>query len=273
MSDTENTSQDNAPSPDDNIGTADKGSFTRRITMLAQAEAKGGAARPGLFAAVVEAAMNKLVTDQDTPVIWERYTSTVNKLKGKAANIAMPSEKQQISKLNAGVRLGQLVHVNGVAVVNATIEAWDEMRAANDGKPPGGVSCFDALVKIARVQVNDQPDAELDLEQIKAALAPRSKEDPTEPDRLEKILDLIEKTVEDKQNLGMTDESRELLLDVGSQIMTRIKDLGGSTKMRKAAEKAEAKAAAAQANLVVFQRDVAAKRAAMTNVSALQAAE
>lgn len=245
-----------APGPDDNIGTLDKASISKRINALGTAEGKGANSRPGLFLTVVEAARHKIIGTDDVPDVWTRYQQALEKARGAVGYVAMPSEAQQVSKLRAGVRLGELTHVNGVDVVNRTSVIWNALREANEGKPVGG-SAFDALVKVARAQVNDQPDSPLSDDQIQGALLPNIKEDPSEADRLDGVLQVIEDILKDKKKLGeVSAESKETLTEAGSFVMTRIRELGGTSRMKKKAAKAEAQAAKMQSNLVAWNRDV-----------------
>lgn len=238
------TPTNTSPGNDDNVGTGlDKAKINRQITELGNAEGRGSNSRPGLALVVAEAARHKVLGVDDAEGVWTRFAQASSKSQG-IGYVPLSSEAQQVSKLRAVIRMGELVHVDAVEVLNRATVVLGKMRAANEGKPV--MPQFDAYVSIARAQVTSQPDAPLTDEQIEAICTPKEKDIPEEADRLEKIMEAMAKAAEAKKD-PLSQESVDVLQEGASAIMTRIRELGGSTKMRKAAAKLAAKGQTLQA--------------------------
>lgn len=260
---------DNASPPvGDNIEEA---GLTKRKVMgtvqtLGAAEGKGENARPFLFVTVVEAARHRVVGldkdangRDDASIIFERYS------KAMAESLAigwvpMPSAKQQESKLRTAVKLGQLTHVNGVEICNRTVDAQKRQRQINEGK--NDFSPFDGLVKVARAQISS-PDTPLTDEQIDVLLTKQAGDTPEEADRIEKVMKQVTALSDAKEN-PVSPESKEALIEAAAVLMKRIRELGGSSSMRKQAEKIEAKQQAAKQNLAMLVERSRTIKAAMT---------
>lgn len=258
MSDTNN---------DSNIGeaTLSKGSISKKIHDLGQAEGRGSSSRPGLFVTMVEASKANVLGEDDVGDVWARYCAAVAKAQGKLGYTPMPSEAQQVSKLRVAIRLGKLPQIQYPQQLMQTVaDQWNDLKNSNEGKPVGG-SCFDCMVKVAREQLN-RPDQLFSADEVRAIIVPDQKPIPEEADRLDTIVTAIEALLTDKKKQGkMSDLSREALENASAEIMTRIRELGGTSKMQAAAKKQAEKDAARQANLVMFQQRKAGP--------ALQAAE
>lgn len=221
------TSQGN---PGDNIdeGALTKRAFMARVTALGKAEGLGDNSRPGLFLATVEAAAKRVIGADDVEDVFDKYSKQVAMTQGVGWK-PQASAKQQVSKLRVGVRLGELTHVNGLEVCNKVVAYQREQRLKNDGKLD--YSPFDGLVKVAREQVK-LPDAMLPDEVIGALLMKPGADIPAEADRVEAIVKAIEKLIDAKEE-PVTAETKDALAEAAAPLMTRIKELGGSTSMRK----------------------------------------
>lgn len=243
-------------------GALSKRSFMARIKTLGKAEGLGDNSRPGLFVLAVEAAANRVIDlnkkSDGTDVVDEMFASYSQEV-ATAQGVGwkpQASAKQQTSKLRVAVKLGLLPQVKAMEVVNTIIGCQRDQRAANEGKndyPP-----FDGLVKVARHQVQ-YPDQQLSKEVIEGLLIKPATQDLDEADKLEKVMKACI-TCADRKEDPVSQESMEVLHDAASTIMTRIRELGGSTSMRKQAAKADT--AALQAVALV---DLARERAARAN--------
>lgn len=235
----------NAGSVDTNIeeGALTKRSFFARVQALGKNEGLGDNSRPGLFVTTCEAALKRVIGVDDCDDIFDRYSKSVAATQGVGWK-PQASQKQQVSKLRVAIKLGLLTQVNGLELLNKVIAAQKAQRAANEGKndfPP-----FDGLVKVSRFQLK-APDSMLPDEVISGLLIKGAADLPEEADRLEKIVKAIENLAGAKED-PVSEESIDALTEAGSALMTRIRELGGSTAMRKAAQKAEEQAAKAQAD-------------------------
>ena len=217
-------------------------SVNAQIDKLGKLEGQGDNARPVLFVLAVEASKAGAKKPDDAEDMFDRYSKAV----AATQNVGwkpQASAKQQTSKLRVALKLGQLVHVNGVELCNKIIAAQREQRAAQEGKndyPP-----YDGLVKVARAQLKT-PDTMLPDEVIGGLLVKPAGDVPEEADRLEKIVKSIENLMGSKED-PISEESSDALTEAAGCIMTRIKELGGSTAMRKQAAKLAEAAQQAQA--------------------------
>ena len=245
-------------------GKLTKRSFLARVSSLGKAEGLGDNSRPGLFMIVTEAATNRVIDltkkSDGTDVVDEifaRYSQEVATAQGVGWK-PQASAKQQTSKLRVAVKMGLLPQVKAMEVLNTIVECQREQRAANDGAndyPP-----YDGMVKVARFQCQ-YPDKQIDRPTIEGLLIKPPGQELDEADRLEKVMKQIT-ALADKKEDPVSPESVDALQDAASTIMTRIRELGGSTAMRKQAKKAE-EAAQQVTALVDLSRERAAKAAAM----------
>ncbi len=238
----------------DNIegGSLTKRSFYARVATLGKNEGLGDNSRPGLFIVTCEAALKRVIEEKDAEDIFDRYSKQVAMTQGVGWK-PQASAKQQTSKLRTAIKLGLLPHVNGLDLCNKVVKAQKEQRQANEGK--NDYSPFDGLVKVARFQLQN-PDKILGDEVISGLLIKPAGDVPEEANRLEKVVKQMESLISAKDN-PLSTESVDALTEAAGTLMTRIRELGGSTSMRKQAKKAAdaadvAKAAVAQ--LVERQR-------------------
>lgn len=255
------TSQGNT-SQGDNIedGALTKRSFHARVANLGKAEGLGDNSRPGLFLVTCEAACKRVIEPDDAEDIFDRYSKQVAVTQGVGWK-PQASAKQQVSKLRVAIKLGLLAHVNGMELCNKVVRAQKDQRLANEGAndyPP-----FDGLVKVARFQLSD-PDKIVADDVIGGLLIKPAGDLPEEADRLEKIVKQMETLISAKDN-PISPESVEALTEAAGPLMTRIRELGGSTSMRRQADKAREAAAKAQAEAVAL---VDRHRAAVARLSA-----
>lgn len=246
------TSQGNT-SQGDNIedGALSKRSFQARVAQLGKAEGLGDNSRPGLFLITCEASCGgnasavhrkRIVESPDEAEdIFERYSKQVAMAQGVGWK-PQASAKQQVSKLRTAIKLGLLTHVDGMLLCNKVIAAQKAQKLAKDALD---YSSFDGLVKVARFQLQT-PDQILDDDVIGGLLVKPAGDVPEEADRLEKIVKQMEKLIDAKDD-PVSEESAEALTEAAGGLMTRIRELGGSTAMRKAAAKSQEAAAKAQA--------------------------
>jgi len=253
------TSQGNT-SEGENIGSAKltKRQFDNKVDQFGAIEGRGDNARPALFVLTCDASKAGVVEEKDAEDIFARYSMKVAEAQ-KIGWKPQASAKQQTSKLRVAIKLGKLVHVDGTELCNRIQKAQERQRAANEGK--NDFSPFDGLVKVGRAQLRT-PDAALDDDVIDGLLIKAAGDSPEEADRLEKIMKACTSLADAKED-PVTPETVDVLQEVASTIMTRIKELGGSTSMRKQAEKVEAEASKARASLAALVDRAATARAAL----------
>jgi hypothetical protein len=235
-------------------GAMDKAAFGRKVTVLGEREGMGSNSRPGLFVHFVEGAKYGIITADDVGDYYARYAKAVA-AKQSIGYIPQASEKVQISKFRQAVALGELVHVNGLEVVNNALRIQREQRAANEGKLP--MPPLDGLVAVARAQIAF-PDSPLTDDQIDAVMRPKAGDEKTEADLLDAVATQMDKLIERKES-PISDLSAEILDTCIKAIMGRVKDLGGTTAQRKAAAKEEAKIAKTKAQLAQLMQDNASR--------------
>lgn len=249
-------------------GALTKRSFFARAESLGTAEGRGDNSRPGLFVLACEAACQRVIEEKDAEEIFDRYSKKVAMGQGIGWK-AQSSAKQQTSKLRTAIKLGLLPQVNGLEVCNTVLSCQKEQRAANEGK--NDYSPFDGLVKVARHQIN-HPDQQVRKEVVEGLLIKPAKDEPEEADRLEKVMKQCEALAE-KKDEPVSAESAEALRNAASEIMTRIRELGGSTSMRKQAAKAAAEETAALALVDAAQQRRAAANAKLVSYLAARREE
>lgn len=206
-----------------------------RARQLGQAEGKGSNSRPGLFLTIVEGAMQRAVTKDDVPGLYDEYA----KASAAACGIGYqqhPSRPAQISKMVVAVRLGELPSINGMALMNKVIDVQKAQKSANDGKldfPP-----LDGMTKVARCQINDQPNTMLADDVIRGLLIRPATETPEEADRLDRVKKAVD-GLRDATKEPVSQESKDLLNRLSGELHGRIVALGGTSYQRRRREKAE----------------------------------
>lgn len=202
--------------------------------LFGKAEGMGANSRPELFRKVVEAAACGAIVEEDAQSIHETFAKAIS----RATNIGyvkMPSEKVQVSKMKTLIKFGQLQYVSPIDTAQRAFNVYKELRDQNSGKPLTK-SPADALLTVARAQLS-VPEQYLDEEYIKVIINPAPRAEKDLADVLGQIHDAMLKAEE--KGAGC-DELTTCIDSLGS----RIKELGGTSKERKAREKHAAKAAA-----------------------------
>lgn len=203
---------------------------------LGRTEGLGSNSRPGLFILVCEGAQQRIIGRDDIPELVGTFSKGLAEKQG-IGYAPMTSEAQQVSKLKTAVYLGELTHLGkegGLDVAQRTARLHKAARTAE--KPSLFLSPFDALVNIARVQVNLQPAQPLTDEQINVLIRKPAKDLAEEADRLDKVASAIEKLRTDEKE-PISEESKEVLDDMIQPILDRIKALGGTTAQKREAER------------------------------------
>jgi hypothetical protein len=230
------------PPPPPNI---DDGKLTtKQVIAAAKAlgtrEGLGDNSRPGVFLLTVEGAEKRAINKDHVAQIFEEY-SRASAAARKVGWKRQDSEKQQVSKLAVAVRLGELPHVSGMALMNKIVKFQEDQRVAQDGKMD--YSPFDGMVLVARYQINKSPGAMLDDDVIRGLLIRPAKDLPEEADILERHVKALQGTVDaKKEGAAVSEESREVLRQAVKILDARIVELGGSTNDRKVRAKAEVEA-------------------------------
>lgn len=243
------TSVSNVVNNDDNQEA--EGISRRKVmaqaTALGRTEGIGSNSRPGLFILTCEGAKNRVISREDIPELVQNFSKGLADKMG-IGYVPITSEAQQVSKLKTAVYLGELTHVDGLDVAQRTAKLHKEARTAE--KPSLFLSPFDALVNVARGQVNAQPDTSLSDEQINALIRkPEKDDDVSEADRLDKIAAAIEKLRTDDEN-PPSDATLEMLDDIIGPLVKQIDKLGGTTKQKREAERDAKKNAKVKAQYI-----------------------
>jgi hypothetical protein len=229
----------------------------RQVAALGKSEGVGSNSRPGTFLLVCEGAQQRIIGRDDIPEIVQVFSKNLAEKMG-IGYVPITSEAQQVSKLKTAVYLGELTHVGaegGLAVAQRTARLHKEARTAE--KPSLFLSPFDALVNVARAQVNAQPDSPLSDEQINALIRKPEKEIAEEADRLGKIADAVEKLRADEKD-PVSEESLTMLDDIIQPLVKRIAELGGTTAQKREAERENKKTKRVQAQYSAVFRHAAA---------------
>lgn len=226
----------NQPNPN-----ADRTKILRDIGKLGEAEANGQNARPAYFERVAEAARLGAVKEDDAAVLHEVYVKGIAKARG-VGYVKMGSEPQQISKLKAMIRFGALPAIRPDSVL---ADVREHMRNRRDAENPVKKSPADAYLSAARMQLG-QPQYQLTMQQIEEALATKAPPQKIEADVIYQFVDGMDKKLADN-NVELTDETVSILEAFIGVAQNRIKELGGTTKQQRAAEKLAEKEAKLQA--------------------------
>jgi len=203
-----------------------------RARELGKREGLGDNSRPGMFLLCVDAAKRRSIGKQDVPTIFEEYSKSSAAARGVGWK-KQDSEKQQVSKLTVAVRLGELPHVDGMALMEKVIACQKAQRLANEGKMD--FSPFDGMVRVARHQVK-APSVMLDDDVVQGLLLKPAKELADEADRLAKVTQAIDSLLNAKEE-PVSEESVASLADARKIVAARIEELGGTTSQRRQREK------------------------------------
>lgn len=122
-------------------------------------------ARPKLAIALVKAAFDGLIDEDDVEAKYDLYLSSREKAQAKSLLAAGVDDgngrKANISKCKQLVKLGLMASVDGPDLADRTVTLRGNMVGGDDKiEAP-----FDALVKVARAQLN-KPDADLTDDEI-----------------------------------------------------------------------------------------------------------
>lgn len=206
-----------------------------RAKELGKREGLGDNSRPGMFLLCVDAAKRRAIAKADVPVIFEDYSKSSAAARGVGWK-KQDSEKQQVSKLTVAVRLGELPHVDGMALMEKVIAYQKAQRIANDGKMD--YSPFDGMVRVARHQIG-VPSVMLNDDVVQGLLLKPAKELAAEADRLAKVTSQIDSLLNAKEE-PMSDESVTALAKARKTVRDRIDELGGTTADIKRRDKEKA---------------------------------
>src|SRR5258708_21172197 len=207
-----------------------------RAKELGKREGLGDNSRPGMFLLCVDAAKRRTIGKTDVPVIFEEYSKSSAAARGVGWK-KQDSEKQQVSKLTVAVRLGELPHVDGMALIEKTLAMQKAQRIANHGKMD--YSPFDGMVRVARHQIG-VPSLMLNDNVIQGLLLKPAKDLAGEADRLAKVTQQIDALLNAKEE-PMSEGSVAVLADARKIVHARIHELGGTTSeiKRRAKEQAD----------------------------------
>jgi len=196
-----------------------------RAKELGKREGLGDNSRPGMFLLCVDAAKRRAIAKSDVPVIFEDYSKSSAAARGVGWK-KQDSEKQQVSKLAVAVRLGELPHVDGMALMEKVVAFQKAERIAMEGKMD--YSPFDGMVRVARYQIGS-PSVMLNDDVIQGLLKKPAKELAGEADRLAKVTQQIDSLLNAKED-PVSDESVASLVNARKIVRARIDELGGTTR-------------------------------------------
>lgn len=164
------------------------------LAKLGAAEGKGDSSRPAAAIALVDAAREGYIDEDDAPEMFASYVNAKAKMAAHNPLVTatgydseQKSAKQQVSKFRQFIKLGALPNVDAPDLLD---------RAAKlvKGLVASGTKChpmFDAMLNVAREQIKTPNDTLTD-EQITAVV---SKAEPRTKDELEKLVDLYKRAV------------------------------------------------------------------------------
>jgi len=171
-------------------GSNEKGRLAKMNTMmtnLGKAEASGVAARPMAAAALVDGAFASTVLEGDAEALYDRYQAGLGKVAAQNPNVSAPKSNgrtAQISKFRAFIKLGMLPDIDGPALMVDAARIRGEIEKAGGDEAKAGVKpAFDALLDVARAQVNE-PTVQLTEDQIRACVMKKTPEEKAELDKI-----------------------------------------------------------------------------------------
>jgi hypothetical protein len=249
--------QDNQPQNKPSLDT-----FAKEVAALGAAEGKGINARPSFMLKLVEAAQQGVLKEDDAEALFDVYQKGLAKAKGQVVVTKQTSAPQQVSKIRTMIKLGlmQLPEGGGEAIIYRTGHAIAEAIKANDSKPLSK-SAVDCYLSAARMQLQ-HPEAPLTDDEIISAIMPKPRDEKLEVDKLGDILAAMDALNTDTET-PPSEETASMLEDVMGQFVERIKALGGTSKQKAQARKAEEKAAKAEAKAAKAREAVVALRQAI----------
>lgn len=209
-----------------------KASFMREFRRFGENEAAGANARPALANTLVEASYHGAIVEDDADAIFETYQKGVAARKG-LGQVKQGSQTQQVSKMRTFIKMGA---IPGIDARETMIKAGDAIRAAREanGGKPLAKSPFDAYLSVARTQLQF-PDAVLDDETIQVCINPAPRDEKLEVDKLDAIAVSMDNLRTNEETSDDSANELEKALDI---VLARIREMGGSTRMKKNAEKA-----------------------------------
>lgn len=228
---------------------ADRRAVLRAITAFGEQEGFGANARAAFFEKVADAARLGALSEADAELVQSRYGEGMAKAKG-IAQVKMPSETQQRSKIKTMIKLGALPGIRADVLI---AETKDRIKAARDAGNAPKKSPADIYLSVARMQLG-QPQYQLTPDQIDMAMASKTPDPKVEADLLYNVASVADKLLAEDAATPLSDESKAMLTPMIQELVKRVTELGGTTQMQKDAEKARiaaekaAKKAAAAAN-------------------------
>lgn len=221
---------------------ADRDAFLKQVRSFGRDEGNGASARLKLAGQLTEASHMGAVIEDDVDAIYEQYTKGVAQAKGLAV-VKTGSDTQQKSKLRTFIKLGALATVDGRKTFEKTRDAYKEAVVQNGNKPLTK-SPFDALLAAARMQLQ-YPDEILPDDFILTCVYPKTKDEKLEVDKLGAIVDAMDR-LRVNEETPVSEDTETVLQDAIDKLMARIKDMGGTSAMKKAEEKLKAQTEKAQ---------------------------
>ena len=229
----------NQPEPNT---AAHRDAFLKQVRSFGRDEGNGASARLKLAGQLTEASHLGAVMEDDVDAIYEQYTKGVAQAKGLAV-VKTGSDTQQKSKLRTFIKLGALSSVDGRKTFEKTRDAYKEAVVQNGNKPLTK-SPFDALLAAARMQIQ-YPDEILPDDFILTCVYPKTKDEKLEVDKLGAIVDSMDR-LRVNEETPVSEDTEAVLQTCIDAMMQRIKDMGGTSAMKKAEEKLAAQTAKAK---------------------------
>jgi hypothetical protein len=204
------------------------------IDSLGVTEGMGNNARPTFAIRCVEWAASGDAGQEDAYTLYDRYIATRENASAFGTSMrenekGEKGRKQNAYKFRVFLKMGGLKIINPVEVINQAVAVVKDSR----NKGVITLAPFESLLNIAVAQCSSTQGALSDQEMIEACLK-EGREDPEENDAIGQLINRINKHEKKYGEKQPTTEARDILqLDLDA--------MGGTTKQRKAREKAEAK--------------------------------
>lgn len=220
--------------------------FEKEVAAFGRDFGAGANSRPAMAIRAVEAS-HKLtdVGPDDAKDIYTRFQQSAAKKKGIEYAVES-SFKVQVSKLRQFLVMGANPNIDGLGVIERTVDKLKELAAQGEDSPLTG-SAYDNMVKVARAQ-NANPDQELNDDEILEVLTP----DVQEKGPLDALIDGYKRIRKLHDTEGMPKVALPLIEDAIHNLEQAILDAGGDippTKEQVAKAKKEGKEVAEQVAL------------------------
>lgn len=215
--------------------TVTREDLEKDLSKFGAAFGKGQNSRPAAGLRCVEVASKINIGPDDAKDLYTKFQTAAAAARGLEYQ-AEASFKVQVSKLRQFLTLGAMPQIDGVDVMNRTVDIISEMAAMGSDSPLKG-SAYDNMVNIARQQIKSEK-VELTDDEIRGLLSA----EPEEKTLLDKVLDIYKRTYKLHDELVKENTDASNVAIALEALKDQILSMDGELPAMTAAEKAKVKA-------------------------------